>query len=92
MKVQRIEKDSKDDIQNLMEEYWKKIFPKNMDDSNNIESEQIAENVRCMQREGVIIIIEQNIEYGIKRLKNNKAVDMDGMMREFLKSGGETLN
>ncbi len=55
-------------------------------------SDQIAENVRCMQREGVIIIIEQNIEYGIKRLKNNKAVDMDGLMREFLKSGGETLN
>jgi hypothetical protein len=81
-----IEKDNTEEIIEVIEKYWKSIF-----NDAQAATEMANEDLRYMADITHCAITEEELNLAVKRMKNRKAVDEDGVMAEFIKFGGENM-
>ena len=91
MKVNGRVSDEEEEVKGLMEEYWRKIFTSGLGEQRVNGLKGGSMNVQYRWIEGMVRITEEELEFGLRRLKKNKSEDMDGIIGEFLKYGGENL-
>lgn len=75
------------ELAQVLEEYWSKIIFKRKEESG--EQLQLAGGAQLILDEERIR--EDEVDWAMKRLKYNKAVDSDCMMNEFIKHGGRNM-
>jgi hypothetical protein len=82
------EVEDKEQIKEVMEEYWRDIF---WDDSIDEVKLGLLQDLRMTVDDEGDLFSMNDLEMELKRLKNNKATDEDDMRNEFMKSGGDCM-